>query len=494
MKKYFFALLIVVAGVMPATAQSGNESFDEFRKSIKREYNSFRKGVLDGYADFLDGVWKEYNAFKANERYSTPKPTTPPVADDNTPIVAAPLPDYAGEESPIAEERVDDTPSMPTPPAPDATPQPVAPKQVEKRSYNYHSLAFEVAKVEWAALPQGVAPKDFAQLWKAYSALKVEKVVLPVLLGVASDCHLNDWLFCECLRSYVDSEMSGMTPGQRLSLTHYLLSHAGYDVRIGLTSENTPLLMLALKQNVYSRGFVTINNTKYYIFFDNLDRGSQKAPFKFSTCDIPTDVDCGRGLDLVIRESLQIPYKGHKYAFSYGGINIEGEVNANIIPMLHHYPQMDVGCYAQSVVSQSTEENVAKQIAAQLTSYSKLEAVNRLLQFVQSAFSYATDDEQHGFEKPYFFEEMLYYPDCDCEDRSIFYSYLLKRVLDVENHLIMYPGHESVAVYLGSRIEGAGYVYDNKNFYISDPTYIGAVTGMCMPDYMGQMPKIDYKR
>ena len=108
-------------------------------------------------------------------------------------------------------------------------------------------------------------------------------------------------------------------------------------------------------------------------------------------------------------------------------------------------------------------------------------------------FEYATDD-QHGFEKPYFFEEMLFYPKCDCEDLSIFYSYLLKAVLGVENHIVNYPGHEAVYVNLGKQINGHCYLYDKKRFYVSDPTYIGAVTGICMEQYENEKPRIDFMR
>lgn len=62
-----------------------------------------------------------------------------------------------------------------------------------------------------------------------------------------------------------------------------------------------------------------------------------------------------------------------------------------------------------------------------------------LLQFVQSGFSYATDDAFHGFEKPYFLEENLFYPKNDCEDRAIFYTYLLWNALGVENQLLCFP-------------------------------------------------------
>ena len=633
MRRYFFAMIIVVAGLIPATAQIGNESFDDFRKSINSDFQSFRKKVLDDYADFLDGIWKEYSSFRGNERDSIPKPMEQPVApgaelpkhDPKQPTApksgAAPKPqttprketpavggeqdltlfdipqlDFSGisgtkkdvpakeepkQSEPKKEEAIKKTPKQekpqqeatkqlapkqempkksepkqeaptkeepaksepkqeeskkdvpkqeqpkqdkaskeprgkepkqrpsipdeaelkpqeevaPTPTVPVA-PLPVVPSVpvVRNTQFMYHSLVLEVPQMQWDELPAGTSPKDYAKLWKRFETLKVETNVLPIITKTAKGCKLNDWLLCECIRSYADSEMASMLPGQRMSLTHYLLAHAGFDVRIGMTSMKEPILLIALQQEIYGRSFTTLNGKKYYLFFDNLVERDAQAPLQFFTCDIPSNVDCGKLVDLLIQEEPIVPYEAHAYSFTYNGLHIEGEVNANLMPMLYRYPQMEMAYFAQSVVSERTQEDVARQIASQLESIPEHEAVDKLLKFVQSAFEYATDGEQHGFEKPYFFEEILFYPQCDCEDRSMFYSYLLKMVLGVENHLIGYPGHESVSVNLGKTISGHGYKYENKNFYISDPTYIGASTGMCMPNYVNVTPEIDFKR
>lgn len=152
---------------------------------------------------------------------------------------------------------------------------------------------------------------------------------------------------------------------------------------------------------------------------------------------------------------------------------------------------MPIPCYARSILFPDVRQEIVSQLKDQLKDLELQIAVDKLLHFVQYAFPYATDDEQHGFEKPYFFEELLYYPKCDCEDRSVFYAYLLREVLGVENHLIHFPGHECVAVCLGRTLHGDGYMYKGKQFYISDPTYMGASTGMCMPDYRSTNPQVE---
>ena len=83
-------------------------------------------------------------------------------------------------------------------------------------------------------------------------------------------------------------------------------------------------------------------------------------------------------------------------------------------------------------------------------------------------------------------------PYCDCEDRSIFYAYLVHEILGLDVLLIGYPGHECTAVALSVVPQNAtGLKYRDKVYYVCDPTYIGADIGMCMPDYMNACPEIE---
>lgn len=83
---------------------------------------------------------------------------------------------------------------------------------------------------------------------------------------------------------------------------------------------------------------------------------------------------------------------------------------------------------------------------------SKSEAANTLIDFVQTAFEYKTDEEQFGYERPLFADETLYYPYSDCEDRAIFYSILVRDLLGLDVVLLHYPNHLATAVSFGEEI------------------------------------------
>lgn len=491
MRKYLITLLLATAaGLVPATVNAqdkrqtdAKESFEAFRKGMLDRYNTFRKKTLDDYGKFLEGIWREYDAFRGKERYVRPKPATLPVADDTPqpPVAQTPVP-----PEPDVPKSSDNAPTVP--PAP-----PVEPVLNGDR-YEFYCLTLQAPKVAMENVPDGISNKDFARRWELFAQEGMAQKLIPYFKREAEKYRLNEWLAFELIRTYVNRIFSGTDPSVRISLAHYLLVHYGFDVRVGLTESGAPLLMAALQQEVYARSFCTLNRRRYYLFYDSRSTADSANSLRFSTCDLPNNTDNGKPVDLLFHQAPDIPFAAHPYQFSYNGISIKGEVNANLMPMLYRYPQMNIGSYAKSVVCDNARKEIADQLKQQLQGLSRLEATNRLLQFIQHAFQYATDDEQHGFEKPYFFEEMLFYPQCDCEDRSVFYSYLLWHVLSVENHLIGYPGHECVAVHLDPPIEGTGYHYENKSFFISDPTYIGAVTGMCMPDFQNERPEIELSR
>lgn len=92
-----------------------------------------------------------------------------------------------------------------------------------------------------------------------------------------------------------------------------------------------------------------------------------------------------------------------------------------------------------------------------------------------------------GHDRAFFAEETLYYPFCDCEDRSILFSRLVRDLLGIDVALIYYPGHLATAVHFDAEVKGNAVMIGNARFVVCDPTYIGAPVGE-------QMPNLDYDR
>ena len=109
---------------------------------------------------------------------------------------------------------------------------------------------------------------------------------------------------------------------------------------------------------------------------------------------------------------------------------------------------------------------------------------------MQTAFQYQTDDEQFGYEKPFFVDEVFYYPYCDCEDRSILYSYLVRTLMGLDVVLLDYPNHIATAVCFDENVSGDYLMVEGKKYVVCDPTYIGASIGNAMPQYRDVAAKV----
>ncbi|MBD5358844.1 MAG: hypothetical protein HDR88_17955 [Bacteroides sp.] len=532
------ALFLVIAGCTAPSAMSQTpSSFQQFRQSILDDFESFRKTILEHYADFLNGTWHEYEPLQPLKRDKTPKPmkvpnvkiskpstspqlptpkladlpsgSSPQVPDDKSPLPTIPpaeenlspiVPPEAGKIVPpslkvkpdLGEPLLADLPApkIPIPEFPPVAEEPVMPEEqtVGKDPVNFYGMEILVPSIDFEIMKNFRSVGDYSRNWKIIEDQKVADSLLGALKPTMEKLGLNDYLAYEFLCAYMDSKFSEAAAAPKMSAVHYLLTHMGYNVRIASTTNTgDPLLLMPVNQTLYAKPSVTLAGQTYYIMsapgVDVMGQG-------IATCDLPKVADSGKKFDLIIN-GLNIPVKERAFEVKHGGLSLRGTLNENLMPIVYNYPQMNTADYALSELDGNLRADLVSQLKEQLKDKKPLAATNELLQFVQSGFKYATDDELHGFEKPYFLEENLYYPMNDCEDRAIFYTYMLWHALGLESELLFFPGHESAGVALPEDIKGTSYDHNGKRYYISDPTYIGSVTGMCMPQYSGTAPVID---
>lgn len=331
---------------------------------------------------------------------------------------------------------------------------------------------------------------DLARHWKILDEQDVAEKVDELLMPKIRKLGLNDYLTYEFLCAYMDTKFpqAGLTP--KVSAVHYILANQGLGARIAIAVQTgDPLILMPSEQTLYGKTYFPINGEKYYVM---APAGTNLNGVSITTCDLPKAADAAKKFDLRIN-GLNLPVKERQFDVTHGGIRLTGVMNENLMPVVYRYPQMETEDFAVSFLDKKMRDDLVRQLREQLGDKDKLKATNDLLQFTQSGFEYATDDEFHGFEKPYFLEENFYYPRNDCEDRAIFYTYMLWNALGVENQMLFFPGHESASVSIpDANIKGTSYVHDGKRYFISDPTYIGSYTGMCMPAYESTAPEIDH--
>jgi hypothetical protein len=146
--------------------------------------------------------------------------------------------------------------------------------------------------------------------------------------------------------------------------------------------------------------------------------------------------------------------------------------------------------YANTPLNERIKKQLYPSLKKVIQGKEQLEAVEMLLNFVQTAFVYEYDDKVWGSDRAFFAEESLYYPYCDCEDRSILFSRLVRDLLGLKVLLVYYPGHLATAVCFTENVVGDYISLDNQKYVVCDPTYIGAPVGVTMPDMDNQKAKV----
>lgn len=475
---------------------SNAQNFDDFQKArqeMMNNYQQFRTKVLTDYDNYLKGAWERFQGFAGDKFKAIPGPKIPPVyvaPAEGTPTVEPmnlnPVnPQYKPTEIPDVKPHI--SPLDPAITAPQITPRSM------DVDVSFYGMSYKLPEVKLLAI-KNIEPNNIAKVWGAMKKDGMKDAVAGVKKTVVA-LGLNDWFTLELVKKYSNVAGRNNSIDERILFVQFMMAQLGYDVRLGECDKDGHLVLLVpLKEHVYSRTYTVIDGKRfYYIFDDKCNYKEDNAPDVY-TCTLPKDCTLGDELSLVIGGMHIDSGKKHTYNLTDGYITITGSVDETVMKMLAHYPSMDIAGYAQANILPEVRKSILDQIRPKLASMSNLQAVNALLNFVQKGFAYAPDGEFHGFEKYYFFEENLFYAKNDCEDRAIFLGYLVKNLLGLNVHLLGYPGHESSAVhFVPEDVVGDGYSYHNQKWIICDGTYIGAHAGMCMPDYRNTNPVIDYE-
>ena len=482
MKKYLFILLLFVV----PNLQAQTEDFKAFRERMMSDYSDFRQSILERYGEFLDDAWREYETMTGRSRVTQPKPVIAPVyTPSEKPVEPVQvIPQEPAPTVPIAPVKQPTEPVAPKAPTTPKVPSVLSPTTPQIR-FELYGLQLTVPAPKLEATLASAKQQEVVEFWKQLNESGLTQCV-EALKVHAGNYSLGDWCTFKAVEIYSKKWAKGNKRAERVMMQYLMLS-MGYDVRMAVAGDEV-YLMLPFEQQVYENAYLTVDNKKYYLYPKSLPSGSS-----IYSCAIPADVDCGRGMNLIINPAYQLPKANQSFSVSNGMLAIQGEVNRNVIALQQEYPSMDVYCYAASVADEEVRKTVANQLRGQLQGMTENEAANALLHFVQKGFEYQTDGQQFGdgVEKSFFFDETLYYPYCDCEDRSVFYAYLVRKLLGLDVLLVSYPGHECTAVALPEAPNTyTSFTYKERTFYICDPTYIGADIGMCMPNYISAQPEI----
>lgn len=534
---------------MGTQAQVVDDDFDSF---IKTEVQSFDKFIDDAnkqFISFLRNPWKEFEAKKPVEKRTKPEPVKPVVYDEKKDPVAPPveldIEDILGQSTGESKQRphgkINDgekvgfekpqpkpttptakpatpatkpatptakpasptakpttpaakpaTPTTPTtPPAvvPVPTAKPSAPMSAlynessEKQMINYCGQRIYVDKSLKGVCSIGnMREKAVADAYEAMCKADY-KPLLADCRQLKKDLKLNDWgvfLFVRDVSNALCADAHASVVMQQ-----FLLNELGYKSKMARRADRDQMLLfVATDCKMYGRPYFTKDGLNYY----NLT-SDETCQFYMCQEDSPK---AKSSIDMQITNAplLNSGMVNSVHKNGAGTVAVSVDVPKSLMLFYKSMPQCDYSVYVNAKVNPAVADRLLSSLAPIVEGKSETEAANLLINFVQTGFKYATDQEQFGYEKPFFVEELFYYPYCDCEDRSVLYSYLVRNLLKLDVVLLDYPNHIATAVCFNENVSGDFVTVEGKKYIVCDPTYIGASIGKAMPQFKRVAAKV----
>ena len=304
-------------------------------------------------------------------------------------------------------------------------------------------------------------------------------------LALRDNHQLCDWAYLLMLKGITD-QFCGADTNESALLLGYLYYQSGYKIRFASDDNDHLYLLVASNDVIYDKPSYVINGEKFYPVHD------VDVALNICTAKFPKESNLSLRIDKAIEFDKSATEVRTITSERFPDLHINVAVNKNLIDFYNEYPSSytnnDIYTFWAIYADTPMNEDVKTQIYPVLREYikgkSEAEAVGSLLNLVQTGLEYKFDKEVWGVEdRAFFAEETLFYPYCDCEDRAILLTRLVRDLLGLECVLIYYPGHMACAVHFSEPVDGDYYTYGGKDFTVCDPTYIGAPIGRQMPDF-----------
>ena len=453
-----------------------NANFDDFNQSMQQDFENFRNQINEAYANFMREAWKQFDA---------DAPIPHPKEKDVPPVIK---PQEDKPQPRPQEDRVlPIKPVVVTIPKAEPQPEPIEPIEEQPKSDATQYVDFTVfgtqcrirfGDEERFRLPS-VNKDAIADLWIKL-ATPAYNNTLHDCLQLRRDHQFSDWAYLHLLDSASQACLG--KSNEATLLMAYLYCQSGYKMRMGI-ADNRLFMLFGSKHVLFNRSYYTIGDCYYYPYGGNAE--------KLYICEVPFPQE--QPLSMLLPQEQRFDYEASAprslKSAAFPKVLVEATVNKKALSFYASYPPSMINenqqtlwaMYANMPMPKAISQTFMAAMKEKIAGLSQLEAMERLLNFVQTAFVYEYDDKVWGYDRAFFPEETLYYPYCDCEDRSILLSRMVRDLLGLRCVLIHYPGHLAMAVQFTDDVKGDCIMLQGEKFTVCDPTYIGAHVGETMP-------------
>jgi hypothetical protein len=348
-------------------------------------------------------------------------------------------------------------------------------------SFTYLGQSCKVRKPSGTPVKlKGISENAVADAWEALCSEHYNNLVLDCI-KLRNQLKLCDWAYLMMLQD-MSAACCGNGTNEATLLMAFVYSQSGYRMRLGQANGHLEMLY-ATQHAIYNRSYFPFDGERFYPL------NAKANSISICAAKYPKE----QSMSLWVPQLPQVPFQPAQQrtltSKRYSDVSVKVSENKNLMKFFDSYPTSEVGgnfmtrwaMYANTPVCKEVRDELYPQLKRAITGVSEKMAVEKLLNWVQTAFVYEYDDKVWGGDRAFFPDETLYYPYCDCEDRSILFTRLVRDLLGLKCILIYYPGHVATAVCLSEQIQGDYIQTGGRRFTVCDPTYIGASAGRTMP-------------
>ena len=300
-------------------------------------------------------------------------------------------------------------------------------------------------------------------------------------LKLREQYKLCDWAYYMMLQT-ISEQACGKGTNEAIFLQGVLLNQSGYQMRFALEDDSKLHIMLRMDGFPYRRGYLIADGKLFFL----MDGSKAK---NLTVCDAAYPGEQMMSLSVPELPELAKNLSESRTVISrFVNVKADMQMNKNLMDFYTDYPTSYDGkdvmtrwaYYANAPVASEIKDKVYPQLRQQIGSLPKVQAANLLLNWIQMGLTYGYDDKVWGHDRAFFAEESLFYPFCDCEDRSILFSHLVRDLLGLDIVLVYYPGHLYTAVCFNEDVAGDYIMVNGRKFTVADPTFYNANVGKTM--------------
>ena len=503
MKKGVVFLIILFTLPLIAAAQTSFDDFrkkqqaeyNQFKKNSQEEYDAFRKRMNDEYAEFMRQAWEAFPVHEA-EKPKEEKPVPPVVYEEPKPSPAPqPKPQPKTEPQPAPQPQpkpqekenpvqIPVKPKVAVVPAPQPAPEPIAPVKPKEEPYKKVSIGY-YGNIITIGFPindnlklRALEENAIADAWKQLADSRYD-ITVSTALNARKANALCDWAYMDMLRAVTEKQY-GKT-NEAVLMQAFLMTQSGYRIRLGMDG-NKLYMLIASQYDIFNYSYYLLDGTKFYNVSGNGNTRMQITSAKYGK-------EKSLSLQMTKLPQLSSEPTPKRTLTSKRGVTSSVSLNKNLIDFFNTYPQACFNgdqttrwaAYANTPMEKSVKDMLYPPLKKTITGMTERDAVGIILNWVQTAFEYGYDDKIWGGDRAFFAQETLYYPYCDCEDRAILFSRLIRDLVGLDVVLLYYPGHLATAVAFNGDVNGDYLTYKSRKYVVCDPTYINAGVGRTMP-------------